>query len=266
MDPAQAPIRASTQEHLSIEDIKDDIVILKNGSCCIVLQTNAVNFNLLSETEQEAIIYAYAGMLNSLSFPIQIIIHSQHKDVSAYLKLLKKQVDLQKSEKRKQQIIQYQKFIEKTVKENEVLDKKFYIVIPFSLLELGISSSLKQSTKSSSKLPYSKEYILNRAKTNLLPKKDHLIKQFSQLGLKAVQLNTKQLIELFYGIYNPDAVGQKLSGTEEYSSFLVASDIKQAANGTTQSISQKNTVIPPLPPLTTTANIINKPIINNGTT
>lgn len=74
--PAQTPIKASTQDHLNIEDIKDDIIMLKDGSCCIILQTNAVNFNLLSEAEQEAIIFAYAGLLNSLSFPVQIFIRS----------------------------------------------------------------------------------------------------------------------------------------------------------------------------------------------
>ena len=72
-----APIRASTQEFLEIEDIKDDLVILKDGSCCLIIKTSAVNFGLLSQEEQDAIIFAYAAFLNSLSFPLQILIFSR---------------------------------------------------------------------------------------------------------------------------------------------------------------------------------------------
>ena len=80
-------IVATTQDHLDIETIQDDLVILKTGICSIVIQASAINFGLLSEEEQDATIYAYAGLLNSLSFPIQIVIKSEKKDISAYLEL-----------------------------------------------------------------------------------------------------------------------------------------------------------------------------------
>lgn len=248
--PAQVPIRASTQEHLDIEDIKDDIIILKDGSCCLVLQTTAVNFNLLSETEQDAIIYAYAGLLNSLSFPIQIFIRSQKKDISSYLLLLKKQEEKQKSLKLKKRIKQYQKFVEKIVKENEVLDKNFYIIIPFSSFELGVPQTLKKSLLGKSQLPFSKEYILEKAKTNLYPKRDHLIKQFNRLGLKAVQLTTKELIELFYIIYNPESEGQKLGSNKDYSAFLVKPAIKETPQ------TQPSTPSPSPPPQKATPEVL----------
>lgn len=220
--PAQNPITASTQQHLDIEDVKDDLIILKDGSCCIVLQTNAVNFDLLSETEQDATIYAYAGLLNSLSFPIQIFIVSRKKDISSYLKLLKTQKTKQQSEKLKLQIIKYQTFIEKTVKENMVLEKDFYVIIPFSAYELGVSKSIKKSlTGKSKQLPFSKAYIIQKAKTSLIPKRDHIIKQFIRLGLKIKQLNTKELIELLYNIYNPESVGQLISTDKDYETSLV---------------------------------------------
>ena len=91
MDPAQIPIRASTQEYLPIEDIKNNLVVLKDGSCALVLSVSSVNFDLLSEREQEAIIYAYGALLNSLTFSIQIMIRSQRKDISSYLEILEKQ-------------------------------------------------------------------------------------------------------------------------------------------------------------------------------
>jgi hypothetical protein len=226
--PATAtPIKASTQQHLDLEDIKDDIIILKDGSCCLILQTNAVNFDLLSEPEQDATIYAYAGLLNSLSFQIQIFIHSRQKDISSYLKLLKQQRIKQKSKKIKKQIIKYQKFIEKTVKENRVLDKKFYVVIPFSTYDLGVSSGIKKSFGSKpNHLPMPKSIILQKAKTNLIPKRDHIMNQFHRLGLKIKQLKTKELIGLLYDIYNPEVKGQKLSSTEDYSVSLVEPNIK----------------------------------------
>lgn len=229
MDPAQSPIRASTQEHLSIEDIRDDIVILKDGSCCLILQTTAVNFDLLSESEQDAIIYAYSGLLNSLSFPIQIFIRSQKKDISNYLNLLKQHVQKQKTTKLSELIKDYQSFIEKTVKESEVLDKSFYIVIPFSNYELGVSQSIKSNFMGKPRqLPFPKEFILAKAKTSLFPKKDHLIQQFNRLGLRAIQLNSKQIIELFYIIYNPESQGHILGQTREYDSFLVEPSLKEA--------------------------------------
>ena len=241
MNPAHIPIKASTQEHLSIEDIKDNIVILKDGSCCLILQTSAVNFDLLSETEQDATIYAYAGLLNSLSFPIQIFIRSQQKDISSYLKLLKKERDKQKTTLQKKQIAAYQKFIEKTVKENRVLDKSFYLVIPFSLLELGVSQTIKKAGNRKNQLPFSKEYILNKAKTNLYPKRDHIIKQFQRLGLKIKQLNTRQLIKLFYRIYNPYSKGQLLGSPSDYTSFLVKTNLKEKNKKTAVSLPTKPT-------------------------
>lgn len=87
-DPLKISIKGSTQEHLPVEDIVDDIVLLKDGSCASVMRVSSVNFNLLSEPEQSALVSAYGGILNSLNFPIQIVIQSTTKDVGSYLKRL----------------------------------------------------------------------------------------------------------------------------------------------------------------------------------
>ena len=148
-------------------------------------------------------IFAYAALLNSLSFSIQILIRSKRKDISAYLKLLTKQEKNLKKLSLKKQLTKYKQFIEETVKKNEVLDKKFYVVIPFSTLELGTVQTAVSIIKKKKTLPYPKEYIVQRAKTNLAPKKDHLVKQFNRLGIKSYQLKTKELVNLFFSIYNP---------------------------------------------------------------
>jgi hypothetical protein len=199
-----APIRASTQSFIEIEDIQHDLVLFADGSVSVVITTSAVNFGLLSEKEQESIIYAYAGLLNSLSFPIQIIIQTKHKDISAYLKLLEDQEAQEKNPKLVKNIHSYRLFVSSMVKENDVLDKKFYIVIPFSNLELGASVSLLFGAKRTG-LPYDKAYIFDKAQTVLLPKRDQVIRLLSRVGLRATQLDNDGLIKLFFSLYNPSS-------------------------------------------------------------
>lgn len=221
MDQTKVAIRASTQQHLDIEAIQDDLVVLKDGGCCLVITTTAINFGLLSEKEQEAIIYAYAGLLNSLTFPIQIVIRSQKKDISAYIKLIEEAEAKTQKAAIKDQIRKYRTFIQETVQKNEVLDKKFYIAIPMSALELGIAKNLTATLKSRRTLPFEKAYILEQAKTNLYPKRDHLLRLLARLGLKSRQMTTQELIQLFFNIYNPESPSQQMTPTEQYQGPLV---------------------------------------------
>ena len=225
MNPA--PIKASTQDPLDIEDVKDNLAILKDGSSCIILQTTAVNFSLLSESEQDAIIYAYAGLLNSLTYPIQIVIKSQKKDISAYLALIDSQKAKMKNPLLKNQMEKYHQFIQKTVSENEVLDKKFYIVIPFSHLELGLSSAAKSPFRKKSAPNLDKDMIIQKAQTALIPKRDHLISQFTRLGLKTRQLTTAEIIKLLFHQYNPDSGSIDLDPSSEPSASLVQAAVSK---------------------------------------
>jgi len=215
--PLKIAIKGSTQDHLPIEDVIDGIVMMKDGSCSIVLSVSSVNFDLLSEPEQSALVFAYGGILNSLNFPIQIIIQSHSKDVSSYLKNLENIQEKQVNPQLKERIKQYRKFIEETVKKNDVLSKSFYIAVSFSVLELGIKTGgvkgammfLPKNKKQ--ELPFTKEYILEKAKASLEPKRDHLVRLFSRLGLEIEPLNNKELIDLFYRTYNEEvAINQKI--------------------------------------------------------
>ncbi len=214
------PIKASTQEHLDVEDIQDDLVLLKDGACALVIQVTAINFGLLSESEQDAIIFAYAGLLNSLSFPIQIIVRSTIKDITDYIRLLRKQEQKQKNSLLLDQLHKYRIFIEETVRDNQVIDKKFYAIIPFTALELGLTSSVGSSFKKKKGLPYSKTYIMEKAKMSLYPKRDHLLRQFGRLGLQAKQLATQELLELLYNLYNQESVGQIFSKPLDYTTSI----------------------------------------------
>jgi len=218
MTESIVPIRSSTQKFVEIEDIDHDVALFVDGSCALVLATTAVNFGLLSEKEQEALIYAYAGLINSLSFPVELLIRSQHKDVTAYLHLLEEQEQKQKNPKLAHSIHSYRLFVATTVKEKDVLDKKFYLIIPFSSLELGASTKVLFGNKKTG-LPYPKDYIFERALTVLIPKRDHMLRLLHRLGLRAYQLNREQLVKLFFTIYNP---GSPALSTESFAGIKTA--------------------------------------------
>lgn len=205
-------IIATTQEHLDIETIADDMVVLKNGLCSIVISVSAINFGLLSEEEQDATIYAYAGLLNSLSFPIQIVIKSEKKDISSYLEFLNLQENKLKDPILQARMASYHQFIETTITEQNVLDKKFYLVISYQPITISGSADINQE-------------LLSKAKVDLEPKKEHIIKQLTRIGLAAEQLNTQNLMKLFYNYYNAVVKGQKFSSSHDYEQSLVAPNL-----------------------------------------
>jgi len=238
------PIIATTQDHLEVEDVLDDLVLLKDGSAAMVIKTNAINFGLLSEEEQDSIIYAYAAFLNSLTFSVQILIRSDLKDISGYLRLLEDQEVKQANPMKKAQIKSYQQFVKSLVTERNVLQKKFYLVIPFSSLELGVSKSITSSIGKKRSSPLDKNYIIEKAKTSLEPKKNHIMSQLARLGLVAKQLNTEELIQLLFTMYNPSShQGQRIVNTKDYSVPLV-----QPAYINQQETIMTDTTVSPTPP------------------
>lgn len=248
MAPDVLTIRTSTQHHLDVEEITDDIIILKDGSGCLILSATAINFNLLSEEEQEATIYAYAAILNSLTYPIQILITSQRKDISDYLKNIKLQEDQQTNKIVKEHVRKYRRFVEETVQRNNVLDKRFYIIIPFTALELGAPTAFMSQLTGNKKLPFPISYIVEQAKNHLHPKRDHLIRQFTRLGIRLKQLNTPELIELFYKLYNPDfSSGQQLAASLSYTTPIVQGppEIARQINAFVKNQPRENILVSP---------------------
>lgn len=205
-------IVATTQDHLDVETIQDDLVILKSGVCSLVIQSSAINFGLLSEEEQDATIYAYAGLLNSLSFPIQIVVKSEKKDISGYLELLSAQEHRLKDGVLKDRLQKYRSFVETTITEQNVLDKKFYIIISYTPVTLSGKITIDQE-------------LIGRAKVDLEPRRDHIIKQLTRIGLVSQQLNSQNLIKLFHGYYNATVKGQKFGTARDYEQPLVAPNI-----------------------------------------
>lgn len=202
--------KPSTQDFIDVEDILDDIVLLKDGSAVLILEVTAINFGLFSEKEQEATIYAYAQLLNSLTFSIQIVIASRRKDITDYLNLLEYRLTQISTPQLKEQLIKYRDFIKSIVRQDNVLDKKFYISIPFSSLELGISHNLLALTPAPPKLSLPTDQIIDRATTNLSPKRDHLVRLLARIGLRSRQLTSQELLQLFFDLHNPALFGVKV--------------------------------------------------------
>jgi hypothetical protein len=213
MKQVTAPVKSTTQNFVEIIDIKDDVVLMKDKSAALVIEISAVNSWLLSSEEQTSMIYSYAELLNSLSFPVQILIISKKMDISSYLDYLDNHIEKQKQENIKNRLINYREFIKNIVKKNTVLEKRFFFIIPFNPLEMGVSGANAAALKN--------EYVFVRAKTALYPKRDHLLRLLSKIGLKGNVLKKQELVELFLNLYNPSPTGRKLAPVESYNDIIL---------------------------------------------
>jgi hypothetical protein len=198
------PITSTTQRHIPIADITNDVVVYKDGGAALVMESTSLNFGLLSEKEQGAVIAAYAALINSLSFSIQIVVRTQRKDISSYLRFLDEQ-DAKLTHPLLKTLMQgYKGFIQESVKKKNVLGKRFFVVLYLSPLELGVGKSIKSFTKRTGPLPYPKSYVIKKAKITLYPRRDHLMRQAGRLGIKLRQLKSTELVDLYFTTYNPE--------------------------------------------------------------
>ncbi|MBD3365933.1 hypothetical protein GF360_01165 [candidate division WWE3 bacterium] len=222
-------ITATTQQHLDIEDIRDDLVVLKNGSVAGVLKTTAVNFDLLSEIEQDAIIAAFSMLINSITFPIQIVIRSKKLDISGYLEKVVQVENKIEDKLLKHQAEAYRRFVQETIQQNEVLDKKFYIIISTNkpISKEGSANPFEFFTRlfgmHTKRRSFNVDKSLRDAKMELEPKLGHVQKEFRRIGVKAEKLTTQELVELYFDIYNPSAVhGQRIqTDINDYQTAIV---------------------------------------------
>lgn len=203
----------STQQFVDIEDIKDGIIILKNGALRRVLMVSGINFELKSEEEKSIIIGAYQEFLNSLDFSIQIIIHSRKLNIKKYLENFLDRKNSEPNELIREQIEEYVNFIKSFVESNEIMSKIFLVVVPYDFMV-----KTEGMMKILDKLPFlggKKKNQKNEDKSfvekvgQLDQRTDQIINGFSSMGLRSVPLNNEELIELFYNLYNPSAIEKK---------------------------------------------------------
>jgi hypothetical protein len=191
-------IHSSTQKFTEIIDFVGNIVIMSAGNACIVIELTASNFSLLSRREQDTRIFAYASLLNSLSFPIQILIRNKKIDISSYLKELDKVVFNTKNENLTDYIKSYRAFVQEMVTVNVVLNKAFYVIIPYSSLEQGAAGVMQTQQNNKTQT----EAFASTAQKALEEKAFILLGQLRKFAVTAKILEKEDLIKLFYDIYN----------------------------------------------------------------
>jgi hypothetical protein len=210
---AAQKIHATTQKFTEIVDFVDNIVVLEGGNATMIIEITASNFALLSRREQDTRIFAYASLLNSLSFPIQILIRNKRIDITAYLKELDEIIKNTKIPVLKTYIQYYRSFVHEMVTVNVVLNKSFYIVLPYSSLEGGVGGAKSAVQKGLSPT----ELFAEEAKKALASKADSLLGQLQKFAMSARVLEKEDLIKLFYDIYNDGQrieVDQIIAGAE----------------------------------------------------
>ncbi len=201
---------ASIQKHLPLKEIKDGVVVLKNNSLRAILMASSFNFALKSKEEQDAIIYRYQDFLNSIDFPLQLLVGSRKFDISNYLDVLRQKQMQQENDLLKIQTTEYIEFVKSLTEVTNIMTESFYIVIPYSggvQQKKGILSNLFSSFSgnSNNKEDETKEMNFAKRKNNLWQRVDFVSTGLQALGVKTAPLNSEELIELFYKLYNPSA-------------------------------------------------------------
>jgi len=197
---------ASTQKYVDVDEIKDGVIVLKNGSIRSVLLVSSINFDLKSTDEQDAIIQQYQSFLNSLDFPAQIMINSRRLNIDPYIDFLAVKERSQANELLRLQISEYQNFIRNLTEVSNIMTKSFYIIVPFSPVENKEGGFFTKM----SYIFYPHQEIMKKRenfetyKNQLWQRVDHVISGLSGIGLKIVPLETQEIIELLYNSYNPN--------------------------------------------------------------
>lgn len=195
----------STQEFVDIAEIKDGVVILKNNSLRAVLMVSSINFDLKSTQEQEAIVAAYQGFLNSLDFPLQILVSTRRIDIDPYIEMLAEKEKIQSNDLLRFQIGEYRNFVKNLVSASNIMTKIFYIIVPFALTE-GKQGGFLEKLKiaiNPKQAKIEREMEFENYKSQLWQRVEHVIAGLSGTGIKIAPLGTEELIELFYNAYNP---------------------------------------------------------------
>lgn len=196
---------ASLQEQMDITDIKKGVVILTDNSVRGVLAVSSINFDLKSQEEQDALVVGYQQFLNTLDFPIQILISTKKFDVDPYIEMLSKRKKREENALLKKQTEDYIKFIEELTDVTNIMSTYFYIVVPFYPIESTKEGFFEKimSSVNPKKAIYQKIENFETYRNQLYLRMDQVINGLSGMGLKVVPLETEELIEMFYNFYNP---------------------------------------------------------------
>ncbi len=193
-------IKSSTQSFIEIEDIREDVVYMRGRNACSILEVSSVNFFLLSQDEQNARIYGYMSLLNSLSFAIQIVVVSKRIDLSSYLASLDHKITTTQNQRIAEHLRLYRDFVQELIKDEGLLDKKTYVIIPFGSLELGPVVGKKD---------YS-----TRVSEAIASKRTNVMTQIERIGLSSRILKAEELGRVFFELFNQQTMTVDFSSND----------------------------------------------------
>ncbi|MCR4283993.1 MAG: hypothetical protein NUV64_01575 [Parcubacteria group bacterium] len=206
-----------TQQFVPIKEVRDGVVILRDNSMRMVVMASSLNFALRSEDEQTAIIMQYQNFLNSLDFPVQIFIESSKLDIGPYLNMLSDIEKEQPNELLKVQTREYSEFIKNFVSTTDIVSKSFYLVVPYSPSGFASASGVLDSVmgifgkKKDVKKIKSEDELFIENKVQLQQRADVVSGGLSSMGIRSVPLNTEELIELYFKLFNPGELDKSVT-------------------------------------------------------
>ncbi len=212
-------VKNTSQRYLPIAEIRENTVVLKDGSLRAVLLVSSINFSLKSVDEQNAIVSAYMSFLNSIDFFIEIVVQSRKIDMDHYLAHLKELAHAQNNELLRMQTMEYRNFISELIELGDIMTKRFYIVIPYHPLSDSKKGFWRRCVElfSSAAVVHLLEKQFFKRKRELDMRLNHVISSLNSIGLKAIQIDTQGLVELYYRTYNPEMRVKKIPDLSEFS-------------------------------------------------
>jgi type IV secretory pathway VirB4 component len=200
-----------------VKDIKKSTVILKDGALRQVVMVSGINFALKSEDEQNIITQSYQSFLNSLNFPLQIVVHSRKINIERYVASLDARREEETTGLLRDQISEYQEFVRGFIKDNDIMAKTFLIVVPYSPIALPSASSgplaglpffggKKDAKADAAERAQKQQASFDESVLQLAQRVQQVVQGLTTVGLECVVLNDEQLVELFYNFYNPETV------------------------------------------------------------
>ncbi len=195
-----------TQRYLDIAEIKEDIVVMKDGTLRAILLVSSINFALKSVDEQNAIVQAYMQFLNGLDFPIQVVIQSRRMNIDDYLLKLRDSEKNQSNDLLRRQISDYREYVKQLVDLGEIMQKRFYVVVPLDPAtdkQKGFFSRLSEILTPSIAIRLSEDRFQTNKETLML-RVNQVVSGLQSMSLNSVMLDTQSLIELYYTVYNPE--------------------------------------------------------------
>ncbi|MEK7227522.1 MAG: hypothetical protein AAB641_01360 [Patescibacteria group bacterium] len=197
---------SATQEFVPIKEVRDGIVILKDGGMRSILLCSSLNFSLKSEDERNAILLQFQDFLNSLDFSIEILVQSRKLDIRPYLALLEERESKQENNLLKIQVREYIEFIKNFTENTNIMTKHFFIVVPYSPAVLTAGSV----GEFASRFGLGPKAKVVRGNANFDENRSQLEERLSVVeqglvrsGIRVVRLGTEEVIELFYKAFNP---------------------------------------------------------------